>query len=305
MRRRRRPGSSPHRRCPRRAGSCDGPRRPVRDGVRSMTHQGEGTVKTTACAAQRLGEVIVDLKQRRREQVRDDLGVGLGRQVTPAAVSSLRSSAKFSMMPLWMTATWPLLTDMRMSVAIGGSAMVAHRVWPIPVVESGHRDPSRAASRGWPVAGLLAADDELAPDGDPPDGSRDCGTGLDHDLECLLLTDVSDDSAHRAKPTGASSPREAMEHAGCTAAVRLSLPARACSRPGGDGGLRGGIVADGASGRDNVAGHHRARGLPGRPHGCESSTCSAEPSTRPRRARRRAALIPSATSSRPTCPERG
>ena len=52
---------------------------------------------------------------------------------TPSASSSARSSAKFSMMPLWTTATRPLGVDVRVGVASLGAPWVAQRVWPMPV----------------------------------------------------------------------------------------------------------------------------------------------------------------------------
>ena len=54
---------------------------------------------------------------------------------TPRSASSLVSSAKFSMIPLWMTATRPPLETCGWALMSVGPPWVAHRVCPIPVVE--------------------------------------------------------------------------------------------------------------------------------------------------------------------------
>ena len=52
---------------------------------------------------------------------------------TPSASSSFRSTGKFSMMPLWMTATRPLTSVCGWALRSVGPPWVAQRVWPIPV----------------------------------------------------------------------------------------------------------------------------------------------------------------------------
>ena len=54
---------------------------------------------------------------------------------TPRSASSAVSSAKFSMIPLWMTATRPPADTCGWALTSVGPPCVAHRVWPIPVVE--------------------------------------------------------------------------------------------------------------------------------------------------------------------------
>ena len=53
---------------------------------------------------------------------------------TPACSSSVRSSAKFSMIPLWMTATRPAASRCGWALRSVGRPWVAQRVWPMPVV---------------------------------------------------------------------------------------------------------------------------------------------------------------------------
>jgi len=53
---------------------------------------------------------------------------------TPAASSSARSVAKFSIMPLWMMASRPLRERCGWALRSVGLPWVAHRVWPMPVV---------------------------------------------------------------------------------------------------------------------------------------------------------------------------
>ena len=55
------------------------------------------------------------------DQVGDDLGIGLGVENVALALSSSRSSRKFSMMPLWTTATRPV--GVRVGVALGRTAV--------------------------------------------------------------------------------------------------------------------------------------------------------------------------------------
>ncbi len=53
---------------------------------------------------------------------------------TPSASSSARSRAKFSMIPLWITATRPLVDRCGWALRSVGPPWVAQRVWPMPVV---------------------------------------------------------------------------------------------------------------------------------------------------------------------------
>ena len=55
---------------------------------------------------------------------------------TPSASSSARSLAKFSMMPLWITATRPSAGECGWALRSVGPPWVAHRVCPMPVVPS-------------------------------------------------------------------------------------------------------------------------------------------------------------------------
>ena len=94
------------------------------------------------------GEVGAALGEAAAEQVGDDLGVGLRAQRRrPAAVSSARSAAKFSMMPLWMTATAPSSRQVRVRVGVGGAAVGG---------PAGVADPGRGRERGHRRVGLGA-----------------------------------------------------------------------------------------------------------------------------------------------------
>ena len=64
--------------------------------------------------------------------------------VRPAATTSAFSSAKFSMMPLWTTATRPAIWGWALRSA--GTPCVAQRVWPMPVVP-GSGSAANSASR--------------------------------------------------------------------------------------------------------------------------------------------------------------
>lgn len=70
------------------------------------------------------------------DQMREDLGIGLALKVVAAALSSSRSSAKFSMMPLWTMAIRPSQLVWGWALTTEGLPWVAQRVWPIPQVAS-------------------------------------------------------------------------------------------------------------------------------------------------------------------------
>ena len=57
----------------------------------------------------------------------------------PCALSSSLSSAKFSMMPLWIRASWPSSARCGCAFWSVGPPWVAQRVWPMPVSDSGQR----------------------------------------------------------------------------------------------------------------------------------------------------------------------
>ena len=86
------------------------------------------------------------------QQVRDDLGVGLGGELDAGAPrSSARSAAKFSMIPLWITATEPSADRCGWALRSVGPPWVAQRVCPMPMVAGGQRAARRAPSPGWPA----------------------------------------------------------------------------------------------------------------------------------------------------------
>ena len=65
----------------------------------------------------------------------------------PRDSSSVRSDAKFSMMPLWMTATVPVQSTCGWALRSLGAPWVAQRVWPMPVVAGAIGLSSSSASR--------------------------------------------------------------------------------------------------------------------------------------------------------------
>ena len=119
----------------------------------------------------------------------------------PRASSSARSGAKFSMMPLWMTATVPVQSTCGWALRSLGAPWVAQRVWPMPVRGRRQRalveqrlEVGQLAARFFAVASLPSAEHRdsgrvVAAVLQPPQA-------LDHDPEGGLLTDVAHDSAH-------------------------------------------------------------------------------------------------------------
>ena len=65
--------------------------------------------------------------------MRDDLGVGVGGEAPPLGLtSSCFSAGKFSMMPLWITATRSRVSRCGWAFFSVGLPCVAQRVWPMP-----------------------------------------------------------------------------------------------------------------------------------------------------------------------------
>ena len=111
--------------------------------------QRERALEPPAHRAHRLGEVAAVRRASRRQQVRDDLGVGLRGHLDARASSSARSSAKFSMIPLWITAT-----GRRRRRAGGRCGRSGRRGWPsgcgrCPVVDAGSGSRAEQRLAGW------------------------------------------------------------------------------------------------------------------------------------------------------------
>ena len=66
--------------------------------------------------------------------------------VCPAFSSRARNAWKFSMIPLWITATRPSQSRWGCALRSVGAPCVAQRVWPIPTFPTGRSPASRAAS---------------------------------------------------------------------------------------------------------------------------------------------------------------
>ncbi len=94
---------------------------------------------------------------RARQQVRDHLGVGVAEQRTPASTSSARSWTKFSMMPLWITATCRSADRCGWALRSVGAPWVAHRVCPIAAVAAGSGSRLELGGEVGQLAGLLGA----------------------------------------------------------------------------------------------------------------------------------------------------
>ena len=62
------------------------------------------------------------------DEVRHALGVGLGHERVPLLLERARSAWKFSMMPLWITATRPAQSRCGWALRSVGAPCVAHRV---------------------------------------------------------------------------------------------------------------------------------------------------------------------------------
>ncbi len=120
----------------------------------------------------------------------------------PARSSSARSGAKFSMMPLWMTATRPRVSRCGWALRSVGPPWVAHRVCPMPVVPGSFRScsamlfsrliswPALRATPSEPSGAWIATPGRVVPAVLHP------AQTVQHQRQRLLRTDISDDSAH-------------------------------------------------------------------------------------------------------------
>ena len=143
--------------------------------------------------------------ERGLQQVRDDLGVGLRGHARPRARRApRRSSAKFSMMPLWMTATRPPAGHVRVGVDVGRAAVGGPAGVPDPGGGGRHRvggqqrlAGSRACRPSCARRGAPSADDG-DPGGVVPAVLQALQARHD-DVHGLPMTDVPHDSAHGPK----------------------------------------------------------------------------------------------------------
>lgn len=74
----------------------------------------------------------------------------------PRSASSSRSAAKFSMIPLWTTATRPALSRWGCALMSVGPPWVAHRVCPSPAEPAGSGCPTSSFSRLTSLPAFLA-----------------------------------------------------------------------------------------------------------------------------------------------------
>jgi hypothetical protein len=74
----------------------------------------------------------------------------------PSASHSARSAAKFSMIPLWITATLPSAETCGWALRSVGPPWVAHRVCPMPMVEPGSGCSASCFSRLASLPAFLA-----------------------------------------------------------------------------------------------------------------------------------------------------
>ena len=96
------------------------------------------------------------------------LGVGLGGELDAGASHSARSAAKFSMIPLWITATVPSAERCGWALRSVGPPCVAQRVCPIPIVAAGSGLLGQHLLQVGQLAGLLGrAQLAVSDDGDP------------------------------------------------------------------------------------------------------------------------------------------
>ena len=139
-------------------------------------HQRERPGQPLAGRAHGVGEVP-GVGERGLQQVRHDLGVGLRGHHDPALgeLGSV-SSAKFSMIPLWMTATRPPRGHVRVGVDVGRPAVRGPPGVPDPRRGGRHRVGREQRPEVRQLAGLLAHRQLAVGRRPPPRRSRTRGT---------------------------------------------------------------------------------------------------------------------------------
>ena len=133
----------------------------------------------------------------------------------PRRSRSSRSCAKFSMIPLWTTATWPVQSTCGWALASVGPPWVAQRVWPMPLVPVQGRSSSASAFSSLASLPALRSTRSLpsstmATPGGVVSAVLQPAQAVHGDLEGILMPDVSHDAAHVPQPkprTGRPSAR--------------------------------------------------------------------------------------------------
>ena len=124
-------------------------------------------------------------------------------RVCPSFSSRVRSSVKFSMIPLWMTATRPPQSAWGCALRSEGTPCVAHRVCPIPR-EPVRGEPSRACSSSASLPSRFTTSR-------PPSTTAtilQTPQALEDDGEGVVGAHVAHDAAHEALRVAALRPGE-------------------------------------------------------------------------------------------------
>ena len=141
----------------------------------------------------------------------DDLGVGLALELAAAAISSSRSGLKFSMMPLWTSATGPTMCGCALPTV--GAPCVAQRVWAMPT--SPAQRIALELERQIVELAFGAAADQLAIVERADAGAVVAAIfhppeAVDQPLRDFGFSDNSDDSAHADRTSYEQSRSRAM-----------------------------------------------------------------------------------------------
>ena len=123
---------------------------------------------------------------------------------TPVASSSARSLAKFSMMPLWITATRPSADRCGWALRSVGPPWVAQRVWPMPVVPGVDAVGRRRSASAFSRLASLPARFSVSSDAAVDDGHAgrvvaavlQPAQPVEHDAQRRPAADVTHDPTH-------------------------------------------------------------------------------------------------------------
>ena len=192
--------------------------------MRGGGDQRERALEAAADHAHRLGQPA---RARRRrgvgggQQVRGDLGVGLGAELDAARPRTRRAAtAKFSMIPLWMTATEPSAD--RCGWALRSVGPAVGRPPGVADADRGRRERlvGEHLLQVGQLAGLLRRAQLAVGDDRDPRGVvapvLEPAQPVQDDVPGVLRTDVTHDAAHFTEGTGGMSPSgPGPERAGC------------------------------------------------------------------------------------------
>jgi hypothetical protein len=153
----------------------------------------------------RVGDIPVERRELGGDQVGGALGVGLAGELDAARLQLGPQPAKFSRIPLWITATRPSAERCGCALRSFGAPWVAHRVCPIPVMPCVRVAPTPVSASAFSRLASLPARFS-ASSAPPPSRMADAGRvvpavlepaqPVDHDVQRRTAAGVPHNPTH-------------------------------------------------------------------------------------------------------------